>query len=159
MAKELNYETDGEVFIKHPENVRLGENVFIGHGTFIDGYHEGPGIDIGDGTWIGQMCYLHGAGGIHIGDNVGVGPCSKIFTSFHQVHSIGPIIHAPLVFKRVFIDDECDIGIGAIVLPGAFFCSGVQIGAGATVGGKVLSNRVITDRHIRKDYVRFIRDM
>ena len=33
--------------ILNPENVFIGENVYIGHGCFIDGYHEGPGLEIG----------------------------------------------------------------------------------------------------------------
>ena len=38
-----------------------------------------------------------------------------------------------LEFAPVVLDDGCDIGIGAIILPGVTVGSGAQVGAGAVV--------------------------
>jgi acetyltransferase-like isoleucine patch superfamily enzyme len=121
------------VRIFHPENVEIGDNVYIGHDVIIHGYHNGR-VAIGDGSWIGPRSYLHGAGGIEIGKEVGIGPYVKVLTSEHGASGVGePIIRGPLVFGRVLIEDGCDIGIGAIILPGVKIGKLSQIGAGAVV--------------------------
>lgn len=89
---------------------------------------------VGDNTWIGQNCYFHSAGGINIGKNVGIGPDVKILTSFHKEEGISkPILFAALEFKKVVIEDDANIGVGTIILPGVKIGKGVQIGAGAVV--------------------------
>jgi acetyltransferase-like isoleucine patch superfamily enzyme len=119
--------------IFNPENVEIGDNVYIGHDVIIHGYYNGR-VVIGDGSWIGPRSYLHGAGGIEIGREVGIGPYVKVLTSEHGAAGVGePIIRRPLVFGRVLIEDGCDIGIGAIILPGVKIGKLSQIGAGAVV--------------------------
>jgi acetyltransferase-like isoleucine patch superfamily enzyme len=122
----------------HPGTIFLGDDVYVGHYTILHGYHDGPGMRIGAGTWIGPQCYLHSAGGITIGADVGIGPGVRILTSTHadpgrdQPIMAGAIERAPVV-----IEDGADIGIGAILLPGAHVGKGAQIGAGAVVSGEV----------------------
>jgi acetyltransferase-like isoleucine patch superfamily enzyme len=121
------------VMIFHPENIFLGSNIYIGHQTILKGYYRNR-LEIGDNSWIGQQCFIHAAGGVSIGRNVGVGPGVKILSSFHAEEGIGvPILHSRLEFAPVRVDDECDLGIGAIVLPGTHVGRGVQVGAGAVV--------------------------
>ena len=91
-------------------------------------------MSIGDNSWIGQNCYFHSAGGIEIGKNVGIGPNVKILTSFHEEEGIEtPILFSELEFKEVVIEDDADIGIGTIILPGVRVGKGVQIGAGSII--------------------------
>lgn len=119
--------------VLHPENIEIGDYVYIGHDTFINSYHKGK-IIIGEGTWIGQGCFLHGAGGIRIGSHVGIAPHVKILTSVHDVGSNKrPVITCPLKFASVTIEDGCDIGIGSIVLLGITIGKGCVIGAGSVV--------------------------
>ncbi len=121
------------VLVFHPENISLGTNIYIGHGTTLKAYHKNEMI-IGDNTWIGQGCFFHSAGGIVIGQNVGIGPHVKIITSFHKEEGIEvPILFSEIEFAPVVIEDDCDIGIGAIILPGVRIGRGSQIGAGAVV--------------------------
>lgn len=117
----------------HQENITLGNNVYIGHDCFLHGYHCGN-IHIGNGSWIGPGCYMHGAGGIEIGENVGIGPHVKILTSRHRHKKTSvPVIQEQLKFGRIVIEDNCDIGVGAIILPGVHIGKGTVIGAGAIV--------------------------
>jgi acetyltransferase-like isoleucine patch superfamily enzyme len=89
---------------------------------------------IGSGTWIGQQCFLHSAGGLTIGEEVGVGIGVKIITSRHADEGIEkPIIRSRLEFGPVVIEDHVDLGIGAIILPGVRIGRGAQIGAGSVV--------------------------
>jgi len=121
------------VLVFHPENIEIGNNVYIGHNSFLKGYHK-KFLKIGDNTWIGQMCYMHSAGGITIGTSVGIGPFVKILTSVHKEdNSINPIIFNDLQFDEVIIKDDCDIGIGSIILPGITIGQGSIVGAGSVV--------------------------
>jgi acetyltransferase-like isoleucine patch superfamily enzyme len=121
------------VMVFHPENIRLGRNVYVGHQTILKGYHTNT-LSIGDNTWIGQQCFIHSAGGISIGRNVGIGPGVKIMSSSHEEEGIDiPIMSGNLVLSQVSIGDNCDLGLGCIVLPGVTIGVGCQIGAGAVV--------------------------
>lgn len=121
------------VRVFHPERVFIGDNVYVGHDTILEGYHEND-LVIGSDTWIGARCHLHAAGGIRIGSRVGIGPGVVVITSAHRV---GPppevILEAPLDTAPVVIGDGCDLGVGAIVLPGVTVGEGTQVGAGAVV--------------------------
>lgn len=121
----------------HPENVHIGKNVYIGHQTILKAYFKNS-MYIDDGSWIGQQCFFHSGGGIKIGKNVGIGPGVKILTSNHSEEGIAkPILHSRIEFKEVTIEDDSDIGIGAIILPGVTIGRGSQIGAGAVVTSNV----------------------
>jgi acetyltransferase-like isoleucine patch superfamily enzyme len=121
------------VLVFHPENILLGENVYIGHATILKGYHQNKLI-IDDNSWIGQQCFIHAAGGVTIGKNVGIGPGVRIFSSTHTDEGMDvPILHTKLSFAPVVIERDCDLGVGSIVLPGVHIGCGSQIGAGAIV--------------------------
>ena len=120
------------VLIFHPENIELGNNIYIGHRAILKAYHQNKMI-IGNNVWIGQDVFLHSGGGIVIADNVGIGPAVKILTLTHRDDADKPIIAAPQVQKPVHINSGSDIGIGAIILPGVTIGEYSQIGAGAVV--------------------------
>jgi acetyltransferase-like isoleucine patch superfamily enzyme len=121
------------VLIFHPESIELGSNVYVGHYAILKGYHKNK-MRIGDQTWIGQQSFLHSAGGIDIGSRVGIGPGVRIITSFHREAGRDvPILSAPIELAPVVIEDDCDLGVGAVVLPGVRIGRGSQIGAGAVV--------------------------
>ncbi|NNE36624.1 MAG: acyltransferase [Rhodothermales bacterium] len=121
------------VLVFHPNNILLGENIYVGHNTILKAYHENHMV-IGDNTWIGQGCFFHSAGGIKIGMNVGIGPSVKIITSYHEEAGVEtPILFSPLTFEGVVVGDDSDIGVGASILPGVRIGKGVQVGAGSVV--------------------------
>jgi acetyltransferase-like isoleucine patch superfamily enzyme len=121
------------VLVFHPENIEIGDDVYVGHHTILKGYYRGRML-IGDGTWIGQQCFFHSAGDIFIGKNVGIGPAVKIITSFHAEEGLlKPILYSEIECAPVVIEDDADIGTGAIVLPGVTILKGTQVGAGAVV--------------------------
>ena len=99
---------------------------------------------IGSGTWIGPMCFFHSAGGITIGEDVGIGPGVIILTSAHRLDVPElPILHAPVDFAPVTIGDGADVGAGSIVLPGVRIGAGAQVGAGAVVSVDVPDRAVV----------------
>jgi acetyltransferase-like isoleucine patch superfamily enzyme len=132
-----------DVLVFHPENIMMGRNVYVGHQTILKGYHRNL-MQIGDETWIGQQCFLHAAGGLRIGQRVGVGPGVKILTSQHREAGRDmPVLFAPLEFAEVLIDDHADIGIGAVILPGVTVGRGAIVGAGAVVTKDVAAYAVV----------------
>lgn len=131
IGKDVTIENGVLVF--HPEKIKIGSNVYIGHNTILHGYPKNL-MEIGENVWIGQACYFHSAGGITIGKNVGIGPNVKIFTSLHDLENTGrPIIQNDLILRKVVIEDDSDIGVGAIILPGVTIGRGAQVGAGSVV--------------------------
>lgn len=126
----------------YPETVSLGEEVYVGHRTMLKGDTRGT-LTVGDNSWIGQDCFFHSAGSITIGRRTGIGPRVMILTSTHEETAPPvPIIDAPLALAPVAVGDGCDIGIGAILLPGAIIGDGAQIGAGAVVSGTIPAGAV-----------------
>lgn len=129
---------DGVVFergvlVFHAKAITIGDNVYIGHNTILKGYHKNT-ICIGSNTWIGQDCFFHGAGGLEIGNAVGIGPKVSVLTSSHRDHEIAlPILFHELVFKPVRICDGADIGVSSILLPGVTIGEGAVVGAGSVV--------------------------
>ncbi len=120
--------------IFHPENLELGAEVYIGHNAILKAYYKNK-MRIGSGSWIGQGAFLHSAGGITIGERVGIGPGAKIITSTHAgpVSAERAVMDSELRFAAVFLEDGCDIGTGAIIMPGVRVGRGAQVGAGAVV--------------------------
>lgn len=134
---------EGGVLVFHPENIEIGNDVYIGHNTILKGYHRNK-MTIGDGTWIGQQCFFHAAGGLAIGANVGIGPGVKIITSSHALDELDrPILHSTISYARVIVEDDGDLGAGAIILPGVRIGQGAQVGAGAVVASDVQDYAIV----------------
>jgi len=127
----------------HPENVSLDEDVYVGHYAILKGYYRNE-LVVGRGSWIGQAAFLHAAGGIRIGADVGIGPHVCILTSVHgEPGRERPIMAGALELAPVVLEDGCDLGVGSIVLPGVTVGRGAQVGAGAVVTEDVAPYAVV----------------
>ena len=121
------------VLIFHPENIFLGDDIYVGHQAILKGYYRNE-MHIGSGSWIGQQVFIHSAAGLVIGEHVGIGPGVKIVTSTHKFERADmPIMHQDIEFSPVAIGAGSDIGMGAMILPGVTLGEGCQVGAGAVV--------------------------
>ena len=149
-ASDLAECGEGTVFepgalVFHPENVRIGADVYVGHYAVLKGYYTNE-LVIGDRSWIGQHAFLHAAGGLTLGIRVGVGPGAKIITSTHEMpeNPDSAIMDGALAFAPVHLGDGCDIGVGAIILPGVRVGRGAQVGAGSVVTRDVPPGAIVT---------------
>lgn len=142
IGKNVTFEKGVLVF--HPENIEIGNNVYIGHNVFLKGYYKNLMI-IGNNTWIGQGSFLHSGGGIKIGNFVGIGPFVKIITLQHIIDNdiTRPIITREQIYEKVVVEDDCDIGTGAIILPGIKIGKGSIVGAGSIVTKDVKSYSIV----------------
>jgi acetyltransferase-like isoleucine patch superfamily enzyme len=128
-----NVVIENGALILGPEHVSIGSNVYIGHYAILRGYDRSEMV-IGDDTWIGQFCYINSAGGVEIGSRVGIGPGVKIMSSMHGEEGRAvPVLLCDLEFAKVTIEDDSDIGMGAVILPGVTVGRGAIVGAGAVV--------------------------
>jgi acetyltransferase-like isoleucine patch superfamily enzyme len=136
--------------ILEPAHISIGSNVYIGHYAVLRGYDRAELI-IGDATWIGQFCYINSAGGVEIGSRVGIGPAVKIMSSKHGEEGRHvPVLMCDLEFAKVTIQDDCDIGMGAIILPGVTVGRGSIVGAGAVVTKDVEAYAIVAGVPARK---------
>jgi acetyltransferase-like isoleucine patch superfamily enzyme len=122
------------VMVLHPQTFEIGDGVFIGNQTFLQGRHDGRCV-IGAHTWIGPQSYFD-CRDMELGEYVGWGPGAKVLGSEHTGLPIDvPIIQTDLVIKPVRVGNGADIGVNAVLLPGVTVGEGAIIGAGAVVTG------------------------
>lgn len=122
------------VLVFHPENIEIGDNVYIGHNAIIKGHHVGK-LVIGNEVWIGQNCFIHGAGGVTIGNKVGIGPGVMIFSSPHDLKKddLGSLTDLPQKLQPITIEENSNLGMGSIIIGKVKISQGTQVGAGAVV--------------------------
>jgi acetyltransferase-like isoleucine patch superfamily enzyme len=121
-----------DVLVLHPHTFEIGDAVFIGNQTFLQGRHDGRCV-IGAHTWIGSHSYLD-CRDLELAEYVGWGPGAKVLGSEHTGEPIDlPIIQTDLVIKPVRVKKWADIGVNAVLLPGVTVGEGAIVGAGAVV--------------------------
>lgn len=120
------------VGFKHLETFEIGNSVFIGAQTYIQGRFDGKCV-IGNHVWIGPQSYFD-ARELVLEDYVGWGPGAKVLGSLHTGVPLDvPIIQTDLEIKPVRIEAWADIGMNTVVLPGVTIGKGSIVAAGAVV--------------------------
>jgi acetyltransferase-like isoleucine patch superfamily enzyme len=120
------------VSVTHPETFEIGEGVFVGEHTIIQGRFDGRCV-IGNGVWIGPQSYFD-ARDLVIEEYVGWGPGAKVLGSEHTGSPSGvPVIQTDLKIATVRICAGADIGVNSIILPGVTVGRGAIVGAGAVL--------------------------
>jgi acetyltransferase-like isoleucine patch superfamily enzyme len=120
------------VGFKHLETFEIGDRVFIGSHSYLQGRFDGK-FKIGSQVWIGPQAYFD-ARDLIIEDYVGWGPGAKVLGSSHTGFPIDvPIIQTDLEIKPVRVEAGADIGMNAVILPGVTIGKGSVVGAGAVV--------------------------
>jgi acetyltransferase-like isoleucine patch superfamily enzyme len=121
-----------EVTFKHTETMEIGDAVFIGAQTMIQGRFDGT-CRIGNHVWIGPHSYFD-ARNLVLEDYVGWGPGAKVLGSSHTGNPIDvPIIATELKIDPVVVGYGADIGTNATLLPGVHVGAHAIVGAGAVV--------------------------
>jgi acetyltransferase-like isoleucine patch superfamily enzyme len=156
-VREFRATSYGNGEFRREDLAAVGDNVIIEHGALIlkpERVRIGSDTNdmvIGDHTWIGQFCYINSAGGVEIGSRVGVGPYVKMMSSRHREEGRDvPILLSDLEFAPIRVKDDCDIGIGAIILPGTTVGRGSIVGAGAVVTRDVEPYSIVAGVPARK---------
>lgn len=131
-----------QVVVKHPETMIIGDAVFIGAGSMIQGRWDGS-CHIGNHVWIGPHAYFD-ARDLVLEDYVGWGPGAKLLGSAHTGEPVDvPIIATDLSIERVVVGYGADIGTNATLLPGVHVGAHSIVGAGAVVTADVPEYAVV----------------
>ena len=118
--------------LTEPEQISIGDHVLVDDFVFLQG---GTGLRIGSYVHIASFASITGGGSASVGNFCGIASGARILTGsdrFDGSGLIGPTV--PVEYRSVersetVLGDHAFIGANAVVLPG------VQIGAGAVVGG------------------------
>ncbi|MEP6754697.1 MAG: acyltransferase [Chthonomonadales bacterium] len=130
------------IVLKHPETIEIGNSVFIGAQTMIQGRFDGT-CRIGNHVWIGPHSYFD-ARNLILEDYVGWGPGAKVLGSSHTGEPVDvPIIATELNIAPVVIGYGSDIGTNATILPGVHVGRHCIVGAGAVVTQNVPEYSVV----------------
>lgn len=147
------------VRIRFASNVRLGNGVYLDHGSYLHACPAGisigadslvmknailhvynfrdlphSGITIGARSLIGEACILRGQGGIHIGDDVYLGTLVQMLAVNHVFSdTTRPVSHQGITAQGIRVADGAWIGSGAIIIDGVRIGKNAVVGAGAVV--------------------------
>lgn len=125
------------------KRTRVGSNVKI---------TSKSNVNIGDNVWIGYYSLLDGIGGITIGTGVNIASHTVIYThsSQNSIRILGKkFIDTPAeqrpgyILEPVSIGEYTFIGTGSIILPGTVIGKGCIVGAGSVVKGNFPDYSVI----------------
>lgn len=116
--------------------VKIGKNSFIHMGAR---FYFPAGVEIGQGSIIGDHAFLDGRAPLIIGNNVDIASQVLIYNSQHDIHSEG---FAP-TDGAVEINDYAFIGPRAIILPGVKIGRGAVVAAGAVVTSNVKEYEIV----------------
>lgn len=122
--------------IYRADGIKMGRNVHIHMGAQ---FFEPEGIEIGEGTIIGQNVFLDGREKLRIGKFVDIASDVMIYNSEHDIDSED--FHA--VSAPVEIGDYCFIGPRVIILPGVKIGKGAIVAAGAVVTKDVVDFTIV----------------
>jgi acetyltransferase-like isoleucine patch superfamily enzyme len=111
----------------------------------VSGVIREPGshIRIGEHSSVGIRNFLHGGGGISIGNNCLLGPNVSIFSENHGFRNISKLIRDQQAERaEVVIGDNVWVGANSVILAGVAIGDGAVIAAGSVVTKHVDSNEV-----------------
>lgn len=112
--------------------ISIGDQTVLARGVLLHPY--GGRIEIGRETHVGPYSVFYGHGGLTVGSHCLIGPNCRLFSSEHQIPSIGRLIcYEPDVWLPTKIGSDVWLGGGVSVLGGVTIGDGCVVGAGAVV--------------------------
>lgn len=117
-------------------SISIGNCCDVDEGVLIRTY--GGRIYIGSNVSINAYTFLHGGGGVSIGNNVRIASHVSIISANHVFSSVNILIKDQGETKiGIFIEDDVWIGTGVRILDGVKIKRGSVIGAGSVVNRDV----------------------
>lgn len=112
----------------------LGDEVLLlEHNRLLLG-EDDTQLQIGNRVVVNVGGYLSGEGGLHIADDVIIGPHARLLSAGHGIHGGHPEVWKnPISGRAIQIGAGAWIGAGATVLPGICIGRGAVIGAASVV--------------------------
>ncbi|MGS0534539.1 acyltransferase [Pseudoalteromonas sp. SaAl2] len=101
-------------------------------------------LTIGENTSVNRGCIINAGGGVHIGNDVLIGPNVTIYSQNHMFKSkTDKINQQGYDYKAVIIEDDVWVASNVIILPGVTIAKGAVVGAGSVVTKNVMEYEVV----------------
>lgn len=150
---KTNARIDIDVTIVNRSNIRFGEGCALYYGTYI--LNTTGHVSFGNRSHLGALCYVNAhKGNLTIGDDVGIGPGTKIIV-YSNHYEKGKKITDCYLTGDITIGSNVFIGANCTLLPGTIIKDNVVIGAGSVVKGELESNCIYAGspcKLIKKDW-------
>jgi acetyltransferase-like isoleucine patch superfamily enzyme len=133
----------GRIWIHGGGVVRIGDGVTLdGHVAPIE-LHAGPGAEIvlGDGVHVGGGASLEALSSIRVGARARLGRFCKLLDN--HFHRLGERDGRPRS-QPVIVEEDADLGVRAILLPGAHVGRGAAVGAGTVLARRIPDHAVVS---------------
>ena len=117
-------------FFYRISGMKIGKNSYV---HMWSRFYNPEGIQIGEGTIIGDHAFLDGRAPLKIGNHVDIASQVLIYNSEHDITSAG----FDPIEEPVEIDDYVFIGPRVTILPGVKIGKGAIVAAGAVVTSNV----------------------
>ena len=150
-----NVRLSSSLYIPDPSRIFIGNNVCI-HSFSSLICSKGASIYIGDYSMIGSNVFVYASSDVRIGKDCALGSGVKIYTEVQDFSSSQRFgkrhfqdEYRAISSSSIDIEDNCGVGSGCILLPGATLRQGSTLGAG-TLWKKELAPYTLayTDRSI-----------
>lgn len=140
----------GKVYINNP-NIRFGRNVVLYPNVHIFGQGN---VTIEDNVSIGDGTIICAASDIRIGKDTMIAAQCYITDCNHGMKLNKLMREQPVIIRNTRIEDNVWIGCGCKILSGSEISSGVVVGAGTTITGKIEKNLIC---YTKREYIKIER--
>ena len=123
-------------FFYRISGMKIGKNSYV---HMWSRFYNPEGIQIGEGTIIGDHAFLDGRAPLKIGNNVDIASQVLIYNSEHDINSEG----FDPIEEPVEIGDYVFIGPRSTILPGVKIGKGAVIAAGAVVTADIKAFEIV----------------
>jgi len=121
-----------QAIIEQPENVYVGDNVFIKPGVVLQ--PETGFIHIGNNVVINNYTVIHAKGGVEIADWSMIGPQCGLYAQNHSYHSFDiPITKQPNIGIGITLMGDNYLGGGSVILDGVTLGKGTVTEPGSVI--------------------------
>lgn len=117
-------------------NLKIGENTRLYQNSIVK--CQNGDVSLGKNCSIQPPCFIGGAGGIIIKDNVRIAPGVMMFSFDHNFKRTDiPITKQGIKLGKITIEDDVWVGSNAVILKGVTIGTGSIIAAGSVVNKNV----------------------
>ena len=138
----------GGFTVRNVDGFRPGPANYLDHNVYIncgEAWSGGRGYFVsGRNCIISANTVVYAAGGVELGDHVGIGPnCTIVSHQQSFLHDGTPYKDQAIVYAAVKIGNNVTINCGATILPGVTIGDNAIVGASALVTHDVPANAIV----------------
>lgn len=122
----------------------IGHNVRV-HNCFFMNHEDGfENLTLENGVYVGSCCLIDLAGTVYIGQRTTISANTTLMSHHDPGESQGNVLAKiyPPSKNGCHIGNDCWIGVGSLVLEGAYINQRCIIAAGSTVKGFLMENKL-----------------